>query len=137
MLITAAGETNRWVIVKMRLTLYKMTPQGMIATANMLLCGIVLLAPAHLLPVAKGWLYAILRMPLIFLCPVHTGPPEMADVVGAPLLIIANAYLWGYALVWLGQRTMKHFRPEKPTPNQGLHATSEAAPGADSSAPQG
>ncbi len=116
----------------MRLRLYKMTPQGMIATANMLLCVIVLLSQPHLLPIAKGWLYAILRMPLVFLFPVHTGPPEIADVLREPLLIIANACLWGHVMVWLWRRTIGHVGTGKMATNRVLHAALRTASGADS-----
>ena len=71
-----------------------MSPQGMIAVTIMILWIIAVKV------FRNGLLGLCLTLPTAMFFPVHTGPSSF-DLVTEPLQVILNAYILGFAFVWL------------------------------------
>ena len=109
--------------VRMKVALYKMTPQGIIATSYMLLQIIIMMLPPG---VFRGEPFmslaiSIMRLPanlaffwtVMFTC----DGPHLSDLIIEPLKIIMNAYFWGYLLVWVYDRIIGNSAGGRSPPN--------------------
>ena len=84
----------------MKLSLYKMTPVGMVATANMLLVVLAfLLGGPHLHGVGGAILYVTAFPGWLWLAASATSYPDpWPTVIQYAVVFVLNAYLWGAVL---------------------------------------
>jgi hypothetical protein len=107
----------------MKVTLYKMTPQGIIATSFMLLQLMIIMLPSHAFS-SEPFLYLIIKIMslpanfvLVWTCLFSGEGPCTLDLITEPLKIIMNAYFWGYFLVWIYHKEKVRSMIGKTPPN--------------------